>query len=759
MAKVAVVFPPLRVSRDFVDYPYFADLGALSAAAVLERAGHEVTLQDALATAGARAGFADDGWFVLGSAADSLPEAEVFIVAYTPFHRPPEREPVLAALLERLAEGHPRAPRVLADLYQSGQHYVDVDGAAILRAYPEVDVLLRYEAEAALPALVERLARGKPERPEVVSGTEVADLDALPLPAWHLVDVTRRFDLHERVMAELGRPSWAFPIDACSLPLITSRGCPYRCIHCSSNPGLAPGAPKRQRRLSRAGLARHLDRMVELGARRVHVLDELCNASERHFDTLLELTRERGLALEIPNGLRADHLSDAQIDTLRGRITTLSVSAESGVPRVVNEVVDKDLDLSHVERVVARAQVAGIPALVHFMIGLPGETREEMNQTLEFGLDLHERTGAWPSVQFATPLPGTRLARAARELPVVTDWGPRFQQLPSPTSALASPDELAQLRETFELRLSAMQGPKKVILNVTYKCNNHCTFCAVGTRTQLDGRFERQRELLDKYRRLGVTLLDLDGGEPTLYDKLFSLIRYARAIGYEKVNVTTNGRMAFYPDYAERLARSGVTSILFSLHGHTRHLHAANVGVPEAFDQTVAGVRNAVAVAPPGVELGANVTLTLSNHRHLGEIASLVHELGLRWLNIQFLTPFGRATETVAPDTRAAAEIAMRVIDEWQGRMKLQVINLPWCFMPGYERYLMGDLAKLERHMLFVNNDEVNLFEYLRTQRKYEAGCGTCTRKVFCGGFYQLSGVPEPEWLIAPEDLLRPIRA
>ena len=49
---------------------------------------------------------------------------------------------------------------------------------------------------------------------------------------------------------------------------------------------------------------------------------------------------------------------------------------------------------------------------------------------------------------------------------------------------------------------------------------------------------------MEKYRRQGVTLLDLDGGEPTLNPKLFALIRYALRIGYQKVNVTTNGRMA-----------------------------------------------------------------------------------------------------------------------------------------------------------------------------------------------------------------------
>jgi MoaA/NifB/PqqE/SkfB family radical SAM enzyme len=759
MAKVAVVFPPLRVSRDFVDYPFFADLGALSAAAVLEQAGHSVAVLDALAAPGAAVDLAEPDWVTLGATVggDRLPEAEVYVVAHTPFHRPPAREPLLGALLESIAARSPRSPIVLAELYQSGQHYVDVPGERLLAAYPEARALLRYEGDASIPGLVGRVLDDPGGTPEVVLGREAPELDALPLPAWSAVDVGARFQLHGQLMRSLGRPSWAFPISGGSLPLITSRGCPYRCIHCSSNPGLPSGQPKRQRRHSREGMARRLDQLLQLGARRVHVLDELVNASERHFDALLELCRERGLLLEIPNGLRADHLRRDQVESLRGRVTTLSISAESGAQRVVTEVVRKDLDLSNVRRVAEDAARAGVPLLVHFMIGLPGETREEINQTLDFAIALHQEHAALPSVQYATPVPGTELARQTTGLPVVSDYGPCFQTRASPTNQEASPEDLARFKQTFELRLAAMAGPKKAILNVTYKCNNRCTFCAVGTRTQLDGDFERQRELLDRYRARGVTLLDLDGGEPTLYPSLFALIRYARSIGYTKVNVTTNGRMAFYPDYAQRLVASGVTSILFSLHGATRHVHAANVGVPEAFDQTVGGIRNVVGAAPPGLELGANITLTLSNHRHLPDVAALVCELGLRWLNIQFLTPFGRATETVAPDTRAAAEIVMRVIDDWRERMKLQVINLPWCFLPGYEDFVVGDLAKLERHMLFVNNEQVNLFEYLGTQRTYEPECATCTRKVFCGGFYRMSDVPEPEWLMEPGDPSRPL--
>jgi hypothetical protein len=89
--------------------------------------------------------------------------------------------------------------------------------------------------------------------------------------------------------------------------------------------------------------------------------------------------------------------------------------------------------------------------------------------------------------------------------------------------------------------------------------------------------------------------------------------------------------------------------------------------------------------------------------------------------------------------------------------MKFQVINLPFCFMPGYERYMMGDLLKLERHMIFVNNEDVNLAEYLSARRVRKPACATCPHAVFCGGFYELDAVPEPPWLVRPEDLVRPV--
>jgi MoaA/NifB/PqqE/SkfB family radical SAM enzyme len=495
----------------------------------------------------------------------------------------------------------------------------------------------------------------------------------------------------------------------------------------------------------------------EHGATRLEVLDELVNVNERHFDGLLETIAALDVAFDVPNGMRADYLEPRHFARMRGRVRTVSVSAESGVQRVVTEVVKKKLDLAAIVRAAENAHKAGVPLMIHYIIGMPGESAEEMNDTLDFALDLWDRFRAWPAVQFATPLPGTQLAKG-RELPVVDDWGPRFQKDPAQPGAPVDAETLKRFRWTFEKRLRATTGPQKVIVNLTYVCNNHCTFCAVGTRTQVDGHPTRQREHLQKYRRHGVRLLDIDGGEPTLNPELVPIVKFARKIGYERVHVTTNGRMLAYEDFAKKLVTSGVTSVAFSVHGPDQKTHAQQVGVAEAFEQTTQGIRNAVRLAPEGVELGMNVTLTKGNHEKLPEMTQLAWDLGLRWLNVQFLTPFGRATKWVAPDTAHAARITMGVIDAWKDRMKVQVINLPFCFMPGYERHLEGDVGKLSRHMVFVNNETVNLADYLAERRVRKPVCGPCPHRSFCGGFYELDDVPEPEWLVTPESLVRPVR-
>ncbi len=455
--RVLVVHPPLNLARDWIDYPYFSDLGAVQLAACLRADGHEVVLVDAFALPSSTLHFRRDGRAHLGAALmDVLEHVEghgrfdLKLVTFTPFHRPPQRDELLGSLLRSL-RAMDEAPLWLIDAYQSGQHYVDVP--SILDAYPEASLWLKYEAEATLPGLIAALADDAPPT-GVIGGEPPASLDALPLPAWDLVDLDAHDAFRVRVMVNAERGPWSFPIDGRTLPMVTSRGCPFRCAHCSSNPGRKEGEPKTQRRLSSARLEEHVAALAALGVTRIEVLDELINVNARHFDGFLDVVEARDLKLDVPNGFRADYLRREHLVRLKGRAQTISVSAESGNVRVLDEVVGKDLDLANIHRIAREAHEVGVPLLIHWIVGLPGETEAEIEDTLALALELHTRFGAAPAVQFATPLPGTRLATKGA-LPVVDDWGPRFQKIPSQPGALVSAERLLALRSAFDARVAA----------------------------------------------------------------------------------------------------------------------------------------------------------------------------------------------------------------------------------------------------------------------------------------------------------------
>src|SRR4051794_14045747 len=106
--RVAIVHPPISVARDFIDYPYMSDLGAVQVAAALRGDGFDVALVDAFALPRSALTVRDDGRLHMGSpVADVLAaipaDAEAIVIAFTPFHRPPARDELLGELLEGLA--------------------------------------------------------------------------------------------------------------------------------------------------------------------------------------------------------------------------------------------------------------------------------------------------------------------------------------------------------------------------------------------------------------------------------------------------------------------------------------------------------------------------------------------------------------------------------------------------------------------------------------------------------------------------------
>ena len=754
--RLLFVNPPLTLGPDFIDYPQFADIGLLFAAARAARAGGAVEVADAFALPGA--GRQDDaaGRTRLGVAhADllaALPEGpfDAVVLGVTPFLHLDRPDAATAALVAGLRDRHPDATLVAADCHAGGMHYVDYDGAAALARNPALDAVVKFAGES-FTSDPERLVGLRGRREVVLDPMSDGD-DLLPFPMFDALDGPSWGAFLWRCFQD-GRWANPFGVDATTRPILFSSGCPHRCVFCTSNPGWRASGRKPHRVVPLATAVEwaYLATRV-FGARRLFILDEMANLRP-DFEDLLDALNRLDLRYEFPNGLRADRLTGEAIRRMKDRIGLLCVSAESGTPEDLQGPIGKRLDLAEVERVAAEAQAAGVPLLVHYVVGFPWETPRHVQATLAHAFKVFERWGAEPAVQYATPLPGTALHAMCADAGLLPEGGldlrdpTLFQHRPAFRPPALPPGFLERARQTLVEKIDAARQ-RKVIINLTYECINHCVFCAVSNRVRRAIPWARLQEIIADHRGRGVDNIDFDGGEPTLHPQVIDAVKFAVSLGYRQVNVTTNGRRLKDRRFAKRLVNSGLTTLLVSVHGSSDAVHDAITRVPGSFAETLAGLRNVVALAPAGLDVGVNLTVARQNLPDVAGVAGLVAREGVKKLNVQLVTPFGAASAGVVPPPLEAAAAVRAAIDQFGDRLAIQVVNGQFCHFPGYERYLLADVQKLGRTMVFVTEEEVNLFQYLAGRRVRRDECELCPHGLLCEGFYEFgegeSDAPTP---------------
>ncbi|MHB0996560.1 MAG: B12-binding domain-containing radical SAM protein [Elusimicrobiales bacterium] len=198
----------------------------------------------------------------------------------------------------------------------------------------------------------------------------IADLDALPFPAWDLIDYKKFWARGSMASAGI-RPYFT---------MFTSRGCPYRCVYCHQLFG------KSFRARSPESVAGETARLLAMGARDIEVLDDIANFKQDRFDRMLELMLERNLhpTLSFPNAIRADLMQEHSIDLLkRVGVGEVSVAVETASQRLQG-LLGKNLSLDKVSRTINLLADRRIFSRGFFMLGFPTETEAEMRSTIKF---------------------------------------------------------------------------------------------------------------------------------------------------------------------------------------------------------------------------------------------------------------------------------------------------------------------------------------------------------------------------------------
>ncbi len=315
-----------------------------------------------------------------------------------------------------------------------------------------IDFAFQGEAEIGLPMLVERLEQERQDLgsiPGLVwknAGTvilnppqSVQDLDSLPLPAWDL--------LKPETYPEA--PHGAFTRNFPTAPIITSRGCPSKCSFCAGY--RISGTNIRRRSLDNVMTELHLLR--NKGIREFHIEDENFTLSNKYVFAFCErLKAEKlGMSWSLPSGIRLDTVSPGLLLAMaRAGCYSLAVGIEFGTDRMLRES-RKGLSLAAIRQKMQFFVGSGIKVTGFFLLGIPGETKEEMVKTVQLALEL-----PLDRAQFNNfiPLPGSDVwdNLGERGLLAAPDWDRFFVHDVAFAGNTLSAKELKHIQRSAVLR-------------------------------------------------------------------------------------------------------------------------------------------------------------------------------------------------------------------------------------------------------------------------------------------------------------------
>ncbi|HUW94598.1 MAG TPA: radical SAM protein [Anaerolineae bacterium] len=359
-------------------------LGLLSLAAVLEEAGHHVSVLDFNYAVSQGAVSLDDGFY--NAVADRVQEQSPQLVGFSTmcnsYH-------IALRMAETAKARLPQVPILFGGPQASA---VDTE---TLEAFPFVDMVLRGEAEQTLPLLLASLELNQP--PSQVPGLTyridghtvrnpdpplLKDLDSLPMPAYHL-----------------------FPYDIRSdLDLDVGRGCPFACSFCST---------------SLFWRRRYRLKSVERTIEEIQVLRQQYDAESFSFNhDLFTANRER--VQEFCERLQAEEMDitwscAARIDTVDPELLLLMAAAgcrnifygvETGSPRMQREI-QKNLSIDQVWSAVDATVNAEINATLSFIAGFPTERTSDLEQTMGLIQALLKKPRIRIQLHLLAPLAGT----------------------------------------------------------------------------------------------------------------------------------------------------------------------------------------------------------------------------------------------------------------------------------------------------------------------------------------------------------------
>jgi len=220
----------------------------------------------------------------------------------------------------------------------------------------------------------------------------IKNLDNVPFPAYHLLPMDRYKLKGKRFAA-----------------IMTSRGCPFSCIFCSSS-----------QLFGKAWRARNAENIVkeikllqgEYRVREIEILDDTFTLNTGRVKKICNLLTKENLDVSWSCSSRVDTIDQSLAEKLKKTgCHTIYLGIESGSQKILNKI-SKGITLAQAEKAINLIKKVKLNSFGSFMIGIPGETAKTIKKTINFAKKL---SPTFAQFTICTPYPGTKLFEMAKE--------------------------------------------------------------------------------------------------------------------------------------------------------------------------------------------------------------------------------------------------------------------------------------------------------------------------------------------------------
>jgi len=294
-------------------------------------------------------------------------------------------------------------PRFPARLYDLEDAHIDfaMHGEVDFEFPRLVGALLNDENFSQIPGLVRRTEKGSLEYIINPAPRGIEPLSSLPHPARDLVDMEGYFAIGAFHSAKSRSKRVA--------NIMASRGCPEKCTFCTTPDTW--GSKVRWREVSDV-IQEIKEAQENYQVGEIQFEDDTLTAHRKNLLELCKGLEKIGLPWCTPNGTKVNYHLAGQLDMYKAMHDSgcyqITLACESGVQRVLDNVVKKNLQLEQIKPSIENAKKAGMLVHTFWILGYPGETYDEIMQTVEFA----KESGADSfSFSILNPLPGTPIYR------------------------------------------------------------------------------------------------------------------------------------------------------------------------------------------------------------------------------------------------------------------------------------------------------------------------------------------------------------